>query len=208
MKKGYIKKYSCLCTGLCIMALGVAFSIKADLGTSPISSVPYAASLIFPLTVGTATILMHVAFISLQILLLRKQYQPLQLLQLPIALFFGAMTDAALWLLQNVTYTSYAGQWGLCAAGILLVAIGVSLEVLANAVPLAGEGLVLAVCRVAPIKFGSMKVCFDISLVLTAILIGIFGAGAILGVREGTIAAAVLVGLISRQLIGWYRTHT
>lgn len=190
------------------MALGVAFSIKADLGTSPISSVPYAASLIFPLTVGTATILMHVAFISLQILILRKHYQPMQLLQLPIAFFFGFMTDVALWLLQSVTYSSYTGQWGLCAAGIVLVAIGVTIEVLANAVPLAGEGLVLAICRVLPIKFGSMKVCFDVSLVTTAILIGILGAGAVLGVREGTVAAAVLVGLISRQLIGWYRTRT
>lgn len=62
------------------MAFGVAFSIRADLGTSPISSVPYVISLIAPVTVGTATIAMHAVFVLLQILLLRRQFALLQLL--------------------------------------------------------------------------------------------------------------------------------
>lgn len=53
------KRYLLLLAGLSIMAFGVAFSIKASLGTSPISSVPYVVSLFAPLTVGTATIVMH-----------------------------------------------------------------------------------------------------------------------------------------------------
>ena len=63
-----LKRYLLLFLGLSIMAFGVAFSIKAELGTSPISSVPYVVSLFAPLTVGTATILMHCVFILLQIL--------------------------------------------------------------------------------------------------------------------------------------------
>ena len=75
------------------MAFGVAFSIKASLGTSPISSVPYVVSLFAPLTVGTATIVMHCVFILLQILILRRQYHPIQLMQLPVAVLFGYLTD-------------------------------------------------------------------------------------------------------------------
>ena len=74
------------------------------------------------------------------------------------------------------------------------------MEVTANVVTLAGEGLVLAICEVAPVKFGDMKMCFDIILVGTAVLIGIFAKGELLGVREGTVAAAVLVGLLSKQI--------
>ena len=66
-----VKRYLVLFAGLWIMAFGVAFSIKANLGTSPISSVPYVVSLFAPLTVGNATILMHCVFILIQILLLR-----------------------------------------------------------------------------------------------------------------------------------------
>ena len=67
-----LKRYLLLCAGLAVMAFGVAFSIKASLGTSPISSFPYVISVITPLTVGNATILMHCFFILLQLLILRK----------------------------------------------------------------------------------------------------------------------------------------
>ena len=67
------------------MALGVACSIQADLGTSPVSSLPYVLSRITPLSVGTTTILVNSGLVLLQILILRRRYDPLQLLQLPVA---------------------------------------------------------------------------------------------------------------------------
>jgi uncharacterized membrane protein YczE len=200
MKTEYIKRYMFLCVALFIMSLGVAFSIKANLGTTPISSVPHVVSLISPLTVGVATIIMHCVFILLQIAILRRRYQPIQLMQLPVALFFGFMTDFSVWMIDGITYDSYLTQWLLCIIGIVLVAIGVSMEVTANVVTLAGEGLVLAICKVVPIKFGNMKVAFDVMLVVIAIVMGVVAKGELLGVREGTIAAAVLVGLLSKQI--------
>lgn len=201
MKTEYLKRYLYLFLGLLIMAFGVGFSIVGNLGTSPISSVPYTVSLISPITVGTATIIMHCVFIFLQILILRKKYKPIQLLQLPVALVFGVMTDIAVYCLKGITYSSYFTQWVLCIIGIILVAIGVSIEVMANVVTLAGEGLVLAICQFSNFKFGNIKVCFDVTLVLTAVLIGLISQGKILGVREGTIAAAIFVGLLSKQII-------
>ncbi len=201
MKTEYFKRYLLLFMGLFVMSVGVGFSIKANLGTSPISSVPYVVSLISPLTVGTATIIMHCLFILLQILILRKKYQIIQLIQLPVAIAFGFMTDFALWLLQGITYSSYFTQWILCIIGIVLVAAGVSIEVTANVVTVAGEGLVLAICKVIPVKFGNMKVCFDVTLVIVTVLIGFFAKGTLLGVREGTIAAALFVGLLSKHIL-------
>jgi len=163
-----VKRWLFLVAGLFIMAFGVAFSIKAGLGTSPISSVPYVLSLAAPLTVGNITILMHCVFILMQILILRKKYEAIQLLQLPIAVIFGYLTDFAVWVLTPIQCEGYAMKWLVCLIGITLVAVGVSFEVVANVVTLAGEGLVLAICRVAPVKFGTMKVVFDVSLVLAA----------------------------------------
>ena len=68
-EKNVVKRCLLLIFGLLIMAYGVALSIKAGLGTSPISSLPYTLSQLTPLTVGTATIAMHCALILLQILL-------------------------------------------------------------------------------------------------------------------------------------------
>ena len=196
-----LKRYLLLLVGLSIMAFGVAFSIKASLGTSPISSVPYVVSLFTPLTVGTATITMHCVFILLQILILRKDYHPIQLMQLPVAFFFGYLTDFGVWAVQGITCNTYWQQWIVCLIGILLVAVGVSFEVKAGVVVLAGEGVVLAICKVLPkVKFGYMKVGFDVTLVVIACILSIVFTGRLQGVREGTVAAALLVGLIAKQL--------
>lgn len=195
-----IRRYLLLLAGLAIMAFGVAFSIKASLGTSPISSVPYVVSLFAPLTVGTATIIMHCVFILLQIMILRKKYHPIQLMQLPVAFFFGYLTDFGVWAVQGITCNHYLQQWLVCLIGIFLVAVGVSLEVKAGVVVLAGEGVVLAICKVLPVKFGYMKVGFDVTLVAIACVLSFVFTGRLQGVREGTVAAALLVGLIAKQL--------
>ncbi len=195
-----VKRYLFLCVGLCIMAFGVAFSIEANLGTSPISSLPYVTSLLTPLSVGNTTILMHCVFILIQIMILRKRYEPVQLMQLPVAFLFGYLTDFAVWALDKVTYKTYWQQWLLCVIGILLVAIGVSFEVTANVVTLAGEGVVLAICKVCPIKFGYMKVGFDVTLVVISCILSLVFLGGLHGVREGTIAAAIFVGLIAKEI--------
>lgn len=198
--RSQIKRYLLLCVGLIIMSFGVGFSIQAGLGTSPISSLPYVLSLIAPLSVGTATIAMHVTLILLQILLLRRQYDPIQLIQLPVALVFGALTNLSVWIVSRVPCGSYPTQWVLCVVGILLIGVGVSMEVTANVVTLAGEGMVLAVCKVFPVKFASAKVGFDVTLVVIASMLSLLFLGHLAGVREGTVAAAIFVGLTAKQV--------
>lgn len=193
-----IKRLVLLCVGLSIMAFGVAFSIKAQLGTSPISSVPYVTSAISGLSVGTTTIIMNFMFVAIQIAILRKKYDWFQLLQLPAAIVFGVMIDVAEYIISPITLSNYFQQWLICAAGIVLVALGVSVEVAAKFVTTAGEGVVLAICQVAPIKFGNMKVVFDVTLVCISVVLSLVFLGKLDGVREGTAAAAVFVGLLTK----------
>lgn len=88
----------------------------------------------------------------------------------------------------------------------MFVALGISIEVAANLVPTAGEGLVLAVCQVTPFKFGNMKVALDVTLVVLSVAAGFIFLGRLEGVREGTVAAALLLGqvskIFSRHLVG------
>lgn len=201
--KQLLYRYLLLCVGLVIMAFGVAFSIQAELGTSPISSLPYVLSLLTPLSVGTATIAMHVTLILLQILLLRSRFQLVQLMQFPVALLFGYLTDFALWVIGNLHAESYLGSWILCLFGIVLVGIGVSFEVNAGVVTLAGEGMVLAVCQTFHFPFPKTKIGFDCTLVGISVILGLVFLGHLAGVREGTVAAAVCVGLVSKQMGKW-----
>ena len=193
-----IKRIITLCVGLSIMSLGVAFSIKASLGTSPISSMPYVTGHISGLSVGTTTIIINWIFVIIQILILRKKYQIFQLFQIPGAVIFGVMIDICGFLIGGINCGSYLQQWIVCAAGILFVGFGVSLEVKANLITTPGEGIVLAICKVLPVKFGNMKVAFDVALVCGSIILSLIFLGAVDGVREGTVAAAVCVGLLAK----------
>ena len=44
-----------------------------------------------------------------------------------------------------------------------------------------------------------MKVGFDVTLVVTACILSLVFTGRLQGVREGTVAAALMVGLIAKQ---------
>ncbi|MCR5666746.1 MAG: DUF6198 family protein [Eubacterium sp.] len=196
-----MKRWMILIVSLFIMSFGVAFSVKAQLGTSPISSFPNAVSEFTPFTIGNVTIFMHVVLILLQILILRKKYELIQLIQLPLAIVFGYLTDLCVWITQHITYHNYVQQWIICLIGIALVAIGVSGAVTSKTTVLAGEGFCLAVCKVTNMKFGNMKMIFDISLVVIAVAVSLIFTHHVIGVREGTVAAMVLVGLLSRIML-------
>ena len=193
-----MKRIAVLIIGLWIMSIGIAFSIRAGLGTSPISSLPYTMSMLTPLSVGTATIVLHIVLISLQVIILRKNYKPIQLLQLPLALVFGILTDLSNNMLSSLSPVSYAEAWIFCLIGIVLVALGVSVEVLSGTIPLAAEGLSIALTEATGRKFGTMKVTVDCSLVVLSLVLSLIFLHTLGGVREGTIAAALLVGTIAR----------
>ncbi len=189
-----------LCAGFMTMAFGIAFSIRAALGTSPISSLPYVTALISGLSVGVTTIIVNSVFIVMQVLILRRRFQKFQLLQLPGVVLFGLMIDAANFAVAGLGLSGYFSQWIFCLVGVLLLAAGISFEVSADLIMTPGEGLVLAICQVVPIRFGNMKVIFDVSLVCTSIVLSFACLGRLEGVREGTVAAALLVGQVVKPL--------
>lgn len=193
-----IKRILILFIGLIFMAFGVAFSIKSNLGTSPISSIPYVLNLITGLSVGTMTIIVNFLFVVFQIILLRRRYEWFQFLQFVVATIFGFIIDLAQIIIKDITVPNYFMQWVYCLLGIFILSVGIAFEVMANFVPSAGEGTVIAICKVTNIKFGYMKMIFDLSLVVIAVILSFIFLRGLYGVREGTIAAALFVGLLNK----------
>lgn len=193
-----LRKTICVILVIIFMSFGVSFSIKSGLGTSPISSCPYVLSLISPLTVGNATTLINCILIALQPIILRKDFRPGSLVQVPVAFLFGYMTDIALFAIRGLSCDSYLGQWIFCLVGIVLIGIAVAIEGFSGCVVLSGEGLALAISQKTGRVYGNVKVAVDCTLVFLAVLISVFSLHKIAGVREGTVAAAVLVGVLAK----------
>ena len=78
--------------GLFVMTIGIALSVKSNLGVSPVSSIPYTMTCVWGIEMGKATILFHIVLVLIQILLLRKNFKTVQWLQVLIGVVFGYFT--------------------------------------------------------------------------------------------------------------------
>lgn len=195
------KKYLIFLSGLFINSLGVSIITKADLGTSPISSIPYVLSLNFPFSLGVFTVVFSILLILLQLLILRKNFKAEHALQIPISFLFGYFIDLTMTLLGKLTPEHYLAKMAFLLIGCVILGIGVYLEILADVAMLPGESFVRAVSATWNTEFGMTKICFDVSMTVIAALLSIFYSHQVQGVREGTVIAALLVGFIAR-LIG------
>lgn len=193
-----LKRYIVFLIGLFINSLGVSLITKADLGTSPISSIPYVLSLNFPMTLGQFTILFSIFLILLQLLILRKNFKAEHLLQIPISLIFGYFIDLTMVLLSSVNPQIYVMKVFYLLIGCVILGFGVYTEVLANVAMLPGESFVRAVSSTWKTEFGTTKIAFDVSMTVIAGILSFVFAGQLDGVREGTVIAALLVGFLAR----------
>lgn len=203
MKK--TKRYLIFLAGLFINSLGVSIITKANLGTSPISSIPYVLSLNFPLSLGQFTIVFSILLVLLQIFILRKHFKAEQMLQIPISILFGYFIDLSMILLNGIHPEQYLTKLVFLLTGCVILGFGVYLEVLADVAMLPGEAFVCAITSVWKTEFGISKIGFDVSMTVTSALLSIMLSSQLTGVREGTIIAALLVGLIARL---FERVHT
>lgn len=193
-----LKRYIIFLVGLFVNSLGVSLITKANLGTSPISSIPYVLSLNFPLTLGNFTIIFSILLIMLQLFILRKNFKLEHLLQIPISILFGYFIDLTMLLFSFVNPTAYIAKLIYLLIGCVILGFGVYMEVLADVVMLPGESFVRAIVLTWKTNFGTTKICFDVSMSVIAAILSFVFTGRLNGVREGTIIAALLVGFIAR----------
>lgn len=197
-KTELIKRYIFLLVGLFVNGLGVSFITKAGLGTSPITSIPYTLSLDFTPTVGMFTLVFNIFLVILQVILLRRNFQLQNLLQLPIIALFSFFIDLTMSLLGFMQPETYAMKVVSLIVGCLIIGFGVFMEMVANVAMLPGEATVRAVSDVFSTDFGKTKIAFDSSMTVIAAILSFIMFKHLDGVREGTIVAAILVGFIAR----------
>lgn len=181
--------------GFLIMTLGIAISVKSNLGVSPVSSIPYTMTCVWGVEMGKATIIFHTALVVMQILLLRKNFKIKNLLQIPVGVVFGYFTTFCNYLMNFIaTPESIVIRILMMLISTFFIAFGIFMYVPADIMPLAGEGAMLAISEVTKKPFANIKLIFDVSMVVISLLTCLFIIHSFGSVGIGTIIAAVLVG--------------
>ena len=203
-----IDRYLIFSISLFIIASGIAFSIRALLGTTSGSCLPDAIhNVTGKISVGMASIILNGIFLLIQFLILRKKFKLIYLLEFAFAIGFGYITDLMLFLTNGITAPNYFVKWVYCIIGILLVAIGVWLEVQAKTIKLCQDALTDTLASVLPFKFGITKSIMDLTLLLIAAILLLANGGwdnLFTVIREGTLASAIFAGIIIKYLDNFY----
>lgn len=204
-KTEIFKRYLLFIISLFFAALGVALAKKAELGVSPISSSANVLSIKFDaLSLGSWLIIWNCLLILGQIILLRKNFNLIELLQIPLSFLFGWFTDFWMWALTPLSPNYYIVRLLILILGTVILGLGVSLSVIADVIMNSGEAFVRAVADITGKKFGNIKIIFDIGCVVLAVLLSlIFFNFQIIGTREGTIIAALTTGLVVNFFCGF-----
>ena len=193
-----VTRYSLFVVAVIVQASGIALVVKSLLGTSPISSLPYVISLASPFTLGQMTFAINILLVLGQYLLLRKAFDNMQFLQIPVTLIFSCFIDFFMDVWAWVVPNSYIMQMLPLLIGTTLIAFGVAVQGITNVLMLPGEGIVYAISRYFHIEFGKVKTGNDVILVLLAAVISLIYLGSIEGIREGTLISALITGSIAR----------
>lgn len=197
-KKEMANRYVLFIVSLFFAAMGVAFTKHAELGVSPISSVANILSIKYSFfSLGTFLIIWNCVLIVGQILILRKRFNLIQLLQIPLSFVFGWFTDFGMWLVSFIPVNTYLTRIILIFIGIIILGFGISLAVIADVIMNSGEAFVKAISDTTSFEFGNIKIVFDIICVIISIILSLsFFDFTIVGTREGTIISALLTGVV------------
>ena len=186
--------------GLLVISLSIGFITKASLGTPPISSIPYSLSLIIPsLTLGNFTIMYSLLLVFLQLVILGKQADKINLgLQVIISFVFGYFIDFGLMVLGDFSPDLYWERVACVLVGCCGLAFGVYLQIIADFTMVPGDGFAYALSvKIRKKPYRVVRVSSDVTMIVIAAILGFIAMGNTGGVREGTVICALLVGTIA-----------
>lgn len=192
----FVIRVAVYCLGLFLLAMGVAISVNSNLGVSPVNSLPYVISQILNVQLGSTVTVVFCSYILLQIVILRREFKPVNLLQILFSTIFGYFVDFAKMLVGDFALPTYFGKLAMLAVSIGFIALGILLYMDAELVPMPMEGLTACLAQKLRKPFPSMKTIVDCIVVGTGVVLCFVFLGGLNGIREGTIITAVVTGKI------------
>ncbi len=205
-----VRHYALFLLGLAVASMGVAFTTKGGLGTSPVASVPYSVSLVSPLlSFGGWLNLLSVLQIITQVVILRGKCSWLEMaVQTVLAFVYGYLTDFSCWLIRGINVSGYPMQFVFMLLGCLILSFGIWIQLKGGVAMMPGEALNRAISKATGRKFGNVKIVLDLLYIAVAAVICLVFLGELKGVREGSIIAALTVGslikLFNRIYDRWF----
>lgn len=189
-----IKRILLYIIGLNLIAAAVVLNIRYALGVAAFSSVMYSVSEIYRISLGTASILCYLLFVLMQCIL-SKKVTLTYILEVPLSLAFGLLTDVYDWMIPDLALSLWL-RMVLFLMTMFVTAMGVFLCIRTDLVLTPTDGIVKTISEVFQIPFSLVKNVFDISLVAASVLLCLGNHTELYGIGAGTVLSAFCLGRI------------
>lgn len=189
-----LKRYLIVIFCFMMIGIGCAFTLKAAIGVGAWDALSQTGYDLTGIKAGTFSMILNCSCVLVEILVLRKNFRPIQLLQIPCSIVFGYVTNFVLYtLLGNITINSYFVRLLLFIFGTCWNAVFVSAIMAIDCVTTALEGACAAVSTKISMNYARIRQLVDVVAILVILLL-VFLAGAPLSIREGTVIAMLIFG--------------
>ena len=153
--------------------------------------------------------MMNAIFVVLQILILRRNFEWVQLFQLVIGFSFGMLIDLNMVLTEWMVSENILINALVQIAGCTVLGFGTAMEVKCGSVTMPGEGISITIQQVTGWPFPKAKIRVVISLVVIAVVLSflLFGSWKWDIVGIGTLFAMVYIGITVRLFnkhLAWF----
>lgn len=189
-----IKRITLLIIGVAIVGGSSALTLKAAIGVGAWDALAQTGSLVSGIEVGTIGMCFNFLCILVQIIVLRKKFKIIQLLQIPVSILLGIIINFMLYRVYNLfIIDTYWLNVLLLILGYIISAFAVGMVMVLDIVTFALEGACMAVSKVSGKKFYIIRQSVDVAAVLLVITIALV-TGVSLAVREGTVIGMLIFG--------------
>lgn len=183
-----IKRYLLIVVGFMIVGTACAFTLKANIGVGAWDALAKSTSELSGLEVGTMGMIFNCSCVVGQVIVLRKKFKIIQILQIPLSILLGSVINFVLYDLLVFEFNSFAGGILMYIGGSTVCAFGVSIVMLLDEVTFALEGFCMALVNVIPVKFHIVRQGADVLSVIAVVILTLvfhipwsIGVGTIIG---------------------------
>lgn len=194
VERHLVRRILTYAAGLFLIAISINLFVYAGLGNSAATTMGVVYSTRLGIPLGTVSLCMYTAMVVIQFFMLGKDFQWINLWQVPFAIFYGQSIDLVALLMPAITPRNFVEQWLLLLVGLLIVSVGVLMFVGTELVPMPVEGLALAISMKTKFQFHQCKILLDCTFAGIAIVSSLVFFKELVGVGVGTVFLAVATG--------------
>lgn len=191
-----IKRILVLALGYLIVGGACAITLKAAIGVGAWEALAQTIYDITGLEIGTCGIILNFCCIGIQMLALKKDFKMIQLLQVPLNIILGVVTNLVLYnTLHVITIDSYWINVIIFILGYIVCAVSIGAIMALDIVTFSLEGACEAIARVSGKRLSMIRQGVDIIVIIICLGLS-FSLDLPLAIREGTIIGMLIFGPI------------